>query len=87
MTFGGQPVPVRDALIEQIRQRLSAPSADTRFTRGDIVLINTGSLSAVEAIFLTADGSERAVILLSMLQRQHQVVLPISSLSRVQARA
>ncbi|KPY08179.1 Transcription antitermination protein RfaH [Pseudomonas coronafaciens pv. oryzae] len=87
VTFGGQPVRVRDALIEQIRQRLSAPSADTRFTRGDIVLINTGSLSAVEAIFLTADGSERAVILLSMLQRQHQVVLPISSLSRVQARA
>ncbi|MCI3946247.1 transcriptional activator RfaH [Pseudomonas syringae] len=87
VTFGGQPVPVRDALIEQIRQRLSAPPADTRFTRGDTVLITAGSLSAVEAIFLTADGTERAVILLNLLQRQHKVVLPISSLSRVEVSA
>lgn len=50
-------------------------------------MITTGSFCDVEAIFLTADGNERAVILLNLLQRQQKVVLPISSLSRIEARA
>ena len=41
----------------------------------------------VEAIFLSEDGAQRAVILLNMLQRQQKVVLPISSLSRIEASA
>ncbi|MFH7611721.1 transcription termination/antitermination NusG family protein, partial [Pseudomonas syringae pv. tagetis] len=31
VTFGGQPVPVRDHLIEQIRQRLSPPAPKVRY--------------------------------------------------------
>lgn len=50
-------------------------------------MITTGSWSDVEAIFLSEDGTERAVILLNMLQRQQKMGLPISSLSRVEARA
>ncbi|MDU8501532.1 transcription/translation regulatory transformer protein RfaH [Pseudomonas syringae] len=87
VTFGGHPVPVRDHLIEQIRQRLSSPAPKARFIQGDPVVITTGSWSDVEAIFLSEDGTERAVILLNMLQRQQKVVLPISSLLRVEARA
>lgn len=87
VTFGGHPVPVRDNLIEQIRQRLCTPAPALRFTQGDQVMITTGSWCDVEAIFLTTDGTERAVILLNMLQRQQKVVLPISSLSRIEATA
>ncbi|NAT24375.1 transcription/translation regulatory transformer protein RfaH [Pseudomonas syringae] len=87
VTFGGHPVPVRDHLIEQIRQRLSTPTPVLRFTQGDQVMITTGSWCDVEAIFLTTDGTERAVILLNMLQRQQKVVLPISSLARIEATA
>ncbi|POD68908.1 transcription/translation regulatory transformer protein RfaH [Pseudomonas syringae] len=87
VTFGGHPVPVRDHLIEQIRQRLCTPTPALRFTQGDQVMITTGSWCDVEAIFLTTDGTERAVILLNMLQRQQKVVLPISSLSRTEATA
>ncbi|KPX42259.1 transcription/translation regulatory transformer protein RfaH [Pseudomonas syringae pv. tagetis] len=87
VTFGGQPVPVRDHLIEQIRQRLSTPAPKVRFIQGEPVMITTGNWSDVEAIFLAEDGTERAVILLNMLQRQQKVVLPISSLLRIEARA
>ncbi|MDY0920097.1 transcription/translation regulatory transformer protein RfaH [Pseudomonas viridiflava] len=86
VTFGGHPVPVRDELIEQIRQRLSAPAPRMVFTQGEPVLIKTGGFCDVEAIFLATDGTERAVILLNMLQRQQKVVLPISSLARMEAR-
>ncbi|WP_440090223.1 transcription/translation regulatory transformer protein RfaH [Pseudomonas fragariae (ex Marin et al. 2024)] len=87
VTFGAHPVPVRDELIEQIRERLSAPAPRIVFTRGEPVLIKAGGFCDVEAIFLATDGTERAVILLNMLQRQQKVVLPISSLTRMEARA
>ena len=86
VTFGGHPVPVRDELIEQIRQRLSAPAPRMVFTQGEPVLTKAGGFCDVEAIFLATDGTERAVILLNMLQRQQKVVLPISSLARLEAR-
>ncbi|MCF5708512.1 transcription/translation regulatory transformer protein RfaH [Pseudomonas syringae] len=87
VTFGGHPVPVRDELIEQIRQRLAAPAPRMVFTQGEPVRIKAGGFCDVEAIFLATDGTERAVILLNMLQRQQKVVLPISSLTRMEARA
>ncbi|QHF02904.1 transcription/translation regulatory transformer protein RfaH [Pseudomonas asturiensis] len=87
VTFGGHPIPVQDELIEQIRQRLSVPAPRLVFTQGEQVRIKSGGFCDVEAIFLTADGTERAVILLNMLQRQQKVVLPISSLARREARA
>jgi transcriptional antiterminator RfaH len=89
VTFGGHPVPVQDALIEQIRQRLAAPILPARvvFTQGETVRINAGGFGDVEAIFLAADGTERAVILLNLLQRQQKVVLPMSSLVRMPALA
>ncbi|KQQ57280.1 transcriptional regulator [Pseudomonas sp. Leaf127] len=87
VTFGAQPVPVHNELIEQIRQRLARPAPHDVFAHGEAVRIKSGSFSDVEAIFLALDGAERAVILLNLLQRQHKVVLPLSSLTRMPARA
>lgn len=87
VTFGAQPVPVHNELIEQIRQRLASPVLHGVFTRGETVRIKTGNFGDVEAIFLSLDGAERAVILLNLLQRQHKVVLPLSSLARIAAKA
>ena len=86
VTFGGTPVPVQDELIEQIRQRLNVAPPKVQFKQGEHVRVNTGGLCDIEAIFLSPDGTERAVILLNLLQREQKVVLPISSLLRVEAR-
>ncbi|MFH7391259.1 transcription termination/antitermination protein NusG, partial [Pseudomonas syringae group genomosp. 7] len=61
VTFAGQPVPVRDHLLEQIRQRLSTPAPKVRFIQGEPVMITTGSWRDVEARFLAEGGTERAV--------------------------
>jgi transcriptional antiterminator RfaH len=87
VTFGGMPVPVQDVLIEQIRQRLLAPQPKVQFREGETVRINAEGFNDVEAIFLTADGDERAVILLNLLQREQKVTLPVTSLMRAEARA
>ncbi|WP_443692390.1 transcription/translation regulatory transformer protein RfaH [Pseudomonas sp.] len=86
VTFGGHPVPVQDELIEQIRQRLLSPAPQPEFQEGEHVLIKSGGFCDIEAIFLTADGEERAVILLNLLQREQKVTLPISSLARMEVR-
>ncbi|HEY0288860.1 MAG TPA: transcription/translation regulatory transformer protein RfaH [Pseudomonas sp.] len=86
VTFGGLPVPVQDVLIDQIRERLLAPPPKLEFQQGEAVRITAGGFSDVEAIFLTADGDERAIILLNLLQREQKVTLPVSSLARIEAR-
>lgn len=78
VSFGGQPTPVRDELIEQLRQRLaqcaSAPAAT--FAPGERVQVSGGSFSDIEAIFVSSDGEERSVILLNLLQREQKVRVP-----------
>ncbi len=85
VTFGGMPVPVKDELIEQIRERLLAPPPKVAFQKGEAVRITAEGFNDVEAIFLAADGDERAVILLNLLHREQKVTLPVTSLSRMQA--
>jgi transcriptional antiterminator RfaH len=85
VTFGGLPVPVKDELIEQIRERLLAPPPKVAFQKGEAVRITAEGFNDVEAIFLAADGDERAVILLNLLHREQKVTLPVTSLSRMQA--
>ncbi|WP_416427191.1 transcription/translation regulatory transformer protein RfaH [Pseudomonas sp. App30] len=82
VAFGGAPCPVPASLIAQIRQRLAAPQPVPSFNQGEAVMVRTGN-SEIQAIFLSDDGQERAVILLNLLQREQRVSLPKSSLSRV----
>ena len=87
VTFGGYPAPVPDAMIEQIRQRLVTPAPKAEFRQGEPVLVRAAESCDIEAIFLTRDGDERAVILLNLLQREQRISLPRSSLQRLTAHA
>jgi transcriptional antiterminator RfaH len=82
VAFGGAPCPVPDSLIQQIRRRLAAPPMAPSFNQGEAVMVRTGN-SEIQAIFLSDDGQERAVILLNLLQREQRISLPKSSLSRM----
>lgn len=86
VTFGGMPIPVQDELIAQIRERLLAPPPKVVFQQGEAVRIISDGFNDIEAIFLAADGDERAVILLNLLHREQKVTLPVSSLTRMEAR-
>lgn len=81
VAFGGEPTPVRDALIEELRQRLAAPVEPPRFRPGERVQLRGGTFNELEAIFVSADGEERSVILLTLLQREQKVRVPTRYLS------
>lgn len=81
VSFGGEPTPVRDELIEQLRQRLAAPPLDPAFKPGERVQLRVDGFQELEAIFVSADGEKRSVILLNLLQREQKVRVPTKLLS------
>lgn len=86
VVFNGDPVPVPEALIEQLRLRSNQgieQVAEPALQAGEKVRINQGPFADLEAIFHTMDGLQRAVLLLNLLNRQQQIHLPLSSLSKI----
>lgn len=83
VSFGPQPLPVADELVEDIRQRSQAmpERASGHFQQGQVVHLHCAGNCEVEAIFLCDDGAERALILLNLLQREQRVRVPLSQLS------
>ncbi|MTZ14677.1 transcription/translation regulatory transformer protein RfaH [Pseudomonas sp. JL972] len=77
VSFGGQPIPVQDELIEQLRQRLAVPPmVAAPFSPGERVQISGGGLHELEAIFVASDGEQRSIILLNLLHRQQKITVP-----------
>ncbi len=81
VAFGSEPTPVRDEIIEQLRQRLEASLHTTQFEPGERVQLHGGGFSEIEAIFVSADGEKRSVILLNLLQREQKIRVPTRLLS------
>lgn len=86
VAFGSEPTPVRDEIIEQLRQRLANPSSKPLFEPGERVQLRGGSFNDLDAIFVSADGEKRSVILLSLLQREQKIRVPTRYLSSSQSR-
>lgn len=75
----GSPAGLSDEIIGRLRQRLAERSmapAERRFTRGQAVVIESGPLRMVDAIFeRELDSSERLRILVNLLGRSVPVDL------------
>ena len=81
VTFANQAVPVASQIIENIQARLkTACNGKPLFTPGDLVKFTEGPFRDIEAIFNSIDGEERAVILLTLMQRQQELRVPIRTL-------
>ncbi|MGV8842862.1 MAG: transcription/translation regulatory transformer protein RfaH [Pseudomonas sp.] len=79
--FGGQPLPVPDALIVQLEQR-SAALVEPLLKAGTRVRITEGCFVALDAIFVAMDGEQRVILLLNMLSRQQQISMPLTSIAK-----
>jgi len=86
VAFGSEPTPVRDDLIEQLRQRLATLPPQPLFVPGERVQLRGGGFDEIEAIFVSTDGEKRSVILLNLLQREQKIRVPTRYLSSSQTR-
>ncbi|RKT46131.1 transcription termination/antitermination NusG family protein [Thiocapsa rosea] len=82
VSFGNEPLAVPDTLMEGIRQRLASAPVQPLYQPGQVLRVNAGVLNGLDAIFDAYDGEDRARLLIQMLGRPTEVVLPLSSLAR-----
>lgn len=80
--FGGEPRPVDDALIEDIRHRLSRQAAEPALEAGQTVRITDGPFRGLDAIFQSYDGEQRAILLIELLHCRSRLNLPLSAVRR-----
>jgi len=84
VTFGGRPRPVAASIIAAIQDRLQSTSVSKALTQGDRLLVNTSDdpKAALDAVFQRYDGEERVIVLLTLLQRQQEVSVPIAQVQK-----
>lgn len=80
VTFAHYPVPIATSLIDNIKQRLAATTDQPLFEPGNHVTLTEGPFKDLDAIFSKADGEERVIILLNVLQRQQSLSVPLKSI-------
>ena len=85
--FCGQPCRVQETIIDQLRQRCATARPAPVLVRGDRVQVRVGACTEMEAIFLAMDGQERVMLLLNVLNRQHQIQVGLASIEPVRQAA
>lgn len=84
VTFASQPVPVSDGIVTGIQARLAQVTDDKPlFAAGQAVALTEGPFRDVEAIFSRIDSDERAIVLLSIMQRQQRMKVPLGALRSI----
>ncbi|MEH3021494.1 MAG: transcription/translation regulatory transformer protein RfaH [Pseudomonas oryzihabitans] len=82
VAFGSQPTAVSQAIIDAIRERLAAPTGPAPAHQpGAAVRVQYSPALEMDAVFLSPDGDERAIILLRILQREQRVSVALDQLS------
>jgi transcriptional antiterminator RfaH len=82
--FNEKPLPVREEIIDGIRAQLTECRHEPHLRAGQRVRITEGVFSQLEAIFIARDGDERALLLLSILQKEQTLSFPLSSVRRLE---
>ncbi len=87
LTFGSRVAEVGESIIQALRERCPGGVAEidpVNAKPGDVVRINEGPFSGLEAIFeQKLKGSERVAVLLDILGRQTRIVLPSETIGKV----
>ena len=84
LRFADQVVTVADAIVEDIRLRISSPvNKEVLFQTGETVQLSTGPLKDYQAVFSGYSGEERAIVLVSLLGQQNRLLVDLDALSKV----
>lgn len=78
--FGGKPRPIPDDVISYIREGLTEVENQGGLKTGERVEIKEGPFRGIEGIFEAYDGEERAIVLISFMQKQQQIRVNLGDL-------
>lgn len=78
--FGKQPAVVGTLLVDDLQQRNLCNETESLYNKGQEVMLNSGPFKNYEAIFQHYDGKERAMVLLSLLGQQSELLVELQEL-------
>ncbi len=80
--FANKPAPIGDDVIQHIKDSLHTVAKQGGIKPGQSVALSEGPFQGLEAIFQAYDGEERAIVLISFMQKQQSVKVPVASIRR-----
>ena len=80
VAFGGKPAAIPGEVIEYIYDGLTAVEEQGGLRKGEAVQIQDGPFRGIEGIFQAYDGDERAIVLISFMQKQQAVKVRLGDL-------
>lgn len=82
VSFANKPALIDDAVIDQVRHSLMLVCEQGGIKTGQNVELLEGPFKGLSAAFQSYDGEERAIVLISFMQKQQAVKVPVSALGR-----
>ncbi len=82
VSFANKPATIDDGVIDHIRQSLDAVAEHGGIKAGDAIQLQDGPFQGLDAVFQAYDGEERAIVLISFMQRMQRVKVSVSALRR-----
>ncbi|AZT84544.1 transcription/translation regulatory transformer protein RfaH [Marinobacter sp. NP-4(2019)] len=79
--FANKPAPIGDDVIQHIKDSLHTVAEQGGIKPGQPVALSEGPFQGLEAIFQAYDGEERAIVLISFMQKQQAVKVPVAALA------
>lgn len=82
VSFANKPATIDDDVIDHIRHSLDTVTEHGGIKPGDTLQLQNGPFSGLDAVFQAYDGQERAIVLISFMQRMQRVKVSVSALKR-----
>ena len=80
VSFDYRPAVVADDVIQQIRAGMDRVAELGGIKPGQKVMLADGPFKGIEAVFEAYEGEERAVVLISFMQKVQRVKVPVAAL-------
>jgi transcriptional antiterminator RfaH len=78
--FGEKPATIDDFVITSLQNAQLAPKA--LYLPGELLKVTDGPFKNLEVVFQMQDGAERAMVLIELLNKTHQLPLNLSVLKK-----
>lgn len=80
VSFANKPAAIADDVIQQVKDGLNSVQKQGGLKPGESVQLSEGAFEGINAVFQAYDGEERAIVLISFMQKQQRVKVPVSAL-------
>src|SRR5690554_2602851 len=80
VSFANKPAAIADEVIDHIKASMDKVAEQGGIKPGQAVELDDGPFQGIGAIFQAYDGEERAIVLITFMQKQQRVSVPVSAI-------